>query len=115
DGMLLGRSGRVGEAEAAVHRCLERGLAIGDADALGYFGAQLLYLRWLQGRSAEMLPLAAEIAGSPTVLAAAAHRVYPAALAALTADAGPSFAEQAHRRLDALIAEGVENIPPSSN
>jgi len=115
DGMLLGRSGRVDEAEAAVHRCLERGLAIGDADALGYFGAQLLYLRWLQGRSAEMLPLAGEIAGSPTVVAAAAHRVYPAALAALTAHAGPSFAEQAHRQLDALVAEGLDIVPPSSN
>ncbi len=115
DVMLVARAGRLKEAEDGAHRAFTKGVEIGDADAVGYFGAQLLYLRWLQGRSAEMLPLAREIAGSPTVVAAAAHRVYPAALAALAADAGPATAEEGWRQLDALVSDGIDTIAPSSN
>jgi len=34
---------------------------VGDADAPAYFGAQLLAMRWLQGRTAEILPMAVKM------------------------------------------------------
>jgi hypothetical protein len=52
--MRLIRAGRLAEAAAAADRCLRLGLEIGDADATGYYGVQLLTIRWLQGRDAEL-------------------------------------------------------------
>jgi tetratricopeptide (TPR) repeat protein len=113
DVMLAVRAGRLAEAEAGAARCFTRGGEVGDADAVGYYGAQLLGIRWLQGRGEEMLPLAREIAGSPTIVPT--HRIYPAAVAALAADTGGAATEEAWRNLDGLRTAGIGDIPSSSN
>ena len=59
---------------------------VGDADALGYLGGQLIAIRWAQGREGELLGMVEEIAGSPTL--AADDIAYPAAVALLAARAG---------------------------
>jgi tetratricopeptide (TPR) repeat protein len=112
DTMLLMRAGRLEDAEEASTRCVNLGMEVGDADAPGYFGAQLLATRWLQGRADEILPMAREVAASPTIVAL--DRAYPASVAALAANAGPAHAEEARRELDKLLKEGLDTIPPSS-
>jgi tetratricopeptide (TPR) repeat protein len=112
DVMLLMRAGRLEEAEAASVRAVAMGIDVGDADAPAYFGAQLLAMRWLQGRTAEILPMAREVAASPTIIAL--DRAYPASVAALAANAGPMYAEEARRELDKLLKEGFDDLPSSS-
>jgi tetratricopeptide (TPR) repeat protein len=112
DVMLLMRAGRLDEAEAASIQCVNMGMEVGDADAPAYFGAQLLAMRWLQGRTEEILPMAREVAASPTIIAL--DRAYPASVAALAANAGAAHAEEARRELDKLLKEGLDTIPSSS-
>ncbi len=112
DVMLLMRAGRLDDAEAAAMRCVNLGMDVGDADAPGYFGAQLLAMRWLQGRTDEILPMAREVAASPTIISI--DRAYPASVAALAANAGPAHYEEARRELDKLLNEGLDTVAPSS-
>lgn len=65
--MLLVRAGRFAAAETAAARCLEQGLATGDADATGWYAAHMLAIRWYQGRVAELLPRMTELVHSPTL------------------------------------------------
>ena len=67
DVMRLIRAGRLDEAEAAAEPCLRLGLEVGDADATGYYGAQLLAIRWAQGRDAELADLVADTVASATL------------------------------------------------
>ncbi|EIV90804.1 AAA family ATPase [Frankia sp. QA3] len=69
DVMRLVRAGRLAQAAAAAGTVLEFGLAVGDADAEAFYGAQLASIRWMQGRDGELLDLAAEAAASPTLTA----------------------------------------------
>jgi hypothetical protein len=57
DVMHLIRAGRLADAEDATAVCLQRGIDVGDADAPGYYGAQLLTIRWFQGRVGELAEL----------------------------------------------------------
>jgi tetratricopeptide (TPR) repeat protein len=86
DVMRLLRKGMIVEAELAVQECFELGTSIGDADAVGYYGAHLMNIRWLQGDAAGILPLAREVANSPTLVEG--DLTYLAAVAALAAMAG---------------------------
>jgi hypothetical protein len=86
DVMRLLRKGLVVEAELAVQQCFELGTSIGDADAVGYYGAHLMSIRWLQGDAGAILPLAREVANSPTLVEG--DITYTAAVAALAAMAG---------------------------
>jgi hypothetical protein len=54
--MLAIRAGRFEEAESLVAICAENGAAAGDADWEWWSGAQLVTIRWYQGRLAELLP-----------------------------------------------------------
>lgn len=67
DVMTAVRAGHLAEAEQLAHECLTLGEAVGDADALAYFGAHLLLIRWFQGRDDEMLELFAGLATAPTL------------------------------------------------
>lgn len=67
DVMALLRAGRLDEAERQADECLALGGEVGDADALSYYGAHLLLVRWFQGRDAEVLELFAELATSPAL------------------------------------------------
>ncbi len=113
DVMLLIRAGRMADAEAAADRAFALGTEVGDADAVAYYGAHLLGIRWLQGRSEEILPLARDIATSPTLVAQ--DYVYSAALAALAADVGGPATEEARRELDRLMTVGLDRVRSSSN
>ena len=108
DVMLLLRAGRIEEAEAAAATCLELGLEVGDADAINYYAAHLLNIRWLQGRIVEMLDFAKEFVTSPTLVTV--DPTPTAIIAALAAEAGDE--EEARRRLADLPATA---LPSGSN
>lgn len=110
DVMLLIRAGRLEEAEAAAARCYERGMAVGEADAVGYFGAHILAVRWIQGRDAEMLDAAEEVAASPTLVSP--EFAFRAVAAAIAARAG--YHERARAALDGLATNGLAALPRSS-
>ncbi|GAB3980390.1 hypothetical protein GCM10029978_078320 [Actinoallomurus acanthiterrae] len=108
--MLLIRAGRLEEAEARAAECFELGSEVGDADAFAYLGAQLVTIRWLQERDAEMLPLLEEIVGSPTLIPAEfGLQATAAVLAARVGEHG-----KARRILDELTASGLAALPESS-
>jgi tetratricopeptide (TPR) repeat protein len=108
--MLLIRAGRLAEAEAKATASYELGTAVGDADALGYFGAQLVTIRWLENRDTEMLATIEDLAGSPTLNPA--EFAFRAAAAGLAARAGEE--DKARLFLDKLTAPGLDDLPESS-
>jgi tetratricopeptide (TPR) repeat protein len=110
DVMLLIRAGRFDDAEAAAGECFDLGVAVGDADSLGYLGGQLLAIRWAQGREGELLGMVEEIAGSPTL--AEDDIAYPAAVALLAARAGE--AGRASAAIERLASRGIAGLPRSS-
>jgi hypothetical protein len=57
DVMLAIRAGRLGAAEALAGSCAANGAAAGDVDYDWWSGAQLVTIRWYQGRLAELLPM----------------------------------------------------------
>ena len=113
DVMRAIRAGRLEEAEEGAGRALERGLAVGDADAVNYYAAHLFAIRWLQDRSADVLPLARDAMEGSTVVKG--DRTFAAAFAALAVDAGGPALEEAQRQLDVLVEDGLDTLPSSSN
>ncbi len=109
--MFAIREGRLTDAEALAGACYDFGLDVGDADALGWYGAQLIAIRWLQGRADELLPLVREIADSSTIAEPAAGFV--AAVAALAGAAGDRDA--ARTALACLRAAGLATVSSSSS
>ena len=97
DVMLAMREGRLAEAEELADRCYALGVDVGDADALGWYGAQLVAIRWLQGRGEDVLPLLADLVTSPTVAEPCSGFV--AAVAALAAATGDHPTARARTRL----------------
>ncbi|SDY98965.1 hypothetical protein SAMN05421504_108153 [Amycolatopsis xylanica] len=64
--VMLGiRTGRLDEAERLAYECAEYGKAAGNADEVGWLGAQLAAIRWYQGRIAELAGPLTELANSP--------------------------------------------------
>ncbi|MGH3941247.1 MAG: ATP-binding protein [Pseudonocardiaceae bacterium] len=110
DVMRLIRAGRLDEAEAAADPCLQRGLEVGDADATGYHASQLLTIRWLQGRDAELAELVAETASSPTL--AKYEYGFRASVSGVLARGGRLA--QARAALDPLVDLGLDTLPRSS-
>ena len=108
--MLLIRAGRLAEAEEKATAAYEFGTEVGDADALGYLGAHLITIRWLQDRDAEMLATVEDIADSPTLVAT--EFAFRATFAGLAARAGRL--DKARLVLDKLIAQGLADLPESS-
>ncbi|MGR6924010.1 hypothetical protein ACU635_57935 [[Actinomadura] parvosata] len=105
--MLSIRAGRFEEAETLAAACAEFGDATGDVDATGWYGWQLVAIRWLQGRGAELVPALSEMVHSPTL--SALDNSYLASLAAAAAEAGD------RRTAEGLLARlrGTE-LPRSS-
>ena len=66
--MLLVRAGLLDDAEAEAMACFELGIAVGDADAMGYLSGQLLAIRWLQAREVELLAPVEDLASSPSLV-----------------------------------------------
>jgi hypothetical protein len=67
DVMLAIRAGRFDEAEALVASCAKNGAAAGDIDNEWWPGAQLVTVRWYQGRLAELLPMLLDRVHSPVL------------------------------------------------
>ena len=67
--MLAIRAGDLDEAETLVSICAKNGATAGDIDAQWWPGAQLVTIRWYQGRLAELLPMLAERVRSPALSA----------------------------------------------
>ena len=69
DVMLAIRAGRLDEAESLAAVCAASGAAAGDIDAEWWPGAQLVTIRWYQGRLPELLPMLHERVHSPALSA----------------------------------------------
>lgn len=108
--MLTIRAGRFDAAEALAHACAQRGAAAGDIDAMGWHGAQLVAIRWYQGRLVELLPMLDELVHSPSL--SAVDNSYFAALAVAAAKAGDE--RKAAGALATLCGRDLAELPRSS-
>ena len=109
--MLLARAGRLADAEAAATAARDRGSAAGDPDAMGYYAALLVAMRWWQGRAGEVVELVRSISASPRV--GLNHHAYVAADAVLSAVVGDvDAAEEALARIAGI---GLGAVPDSSS
>ncbi|HVE96808.1 MAG TPA: hypothetical protein VNA67_07480 [Pseudonocardiaceae bacterium] len=110
DVMRLIRAGRLEEAEAAAEKCCQFGLQVGDADATGCYSVQLLTIRWLQGRDAELLEMVTATAASGTLTAS--EYGMRASIASVLARGG--HLHEARGALDSLLGPGLDTLPHSS-
>jgi hypothetical protein len=108
--MQAARGGDLELAERLAAECYEYGLDVGDADALSYYGAHLVLVRWLQGRGTELLPYLNDLRESPTL--AEPNDAFDAAIAALAAASGR--VDDARVALQRLRARGFATMPNSS-
>jgi hypothetical protein len=110
DVMLAIRAGRFGEAEELAAVCARRGAAAGDADHDWWSAAQLVTIRWYQGRLPELLPALRERVSSPVLSTVDNSAV--AALAVAAAMSGDR--NQAASSLAALCGSDLAALPRSS-
>jgi hypothetical protein len=111
DVMLAIRSGDLERAERLAEACARRGEAIGDANATVWHAAQLLTIRWYQGRMAEMLPVLSESVHSPTL--SAMDNWMAAVLAVAAATAGDHRA--AASALATVCGRDLSELPRTSS
>ncbi|GAB3894960.1 hypothetical protein GCM10029964_074160 [Kibdelosporangium lantanae] len=110
DVMRLIRAGNLAEAEEAALPCLQQGLEVGDADATGFYGAQILAIRWLQGREAELADLVAETMASASL--AVPEHGFRASMALVLARSGR--VQEARAAMKPLLANGISQLQRSS-
>ncbi len=111
DVMLDIRAGRLTDAESGAEACAGLGRTAGDADADGWHGAQLVTIRWYQGRLADLLPELRELTNSPTL--SAVDNSILAALAVAEATAGNR--REAVGALARLRGRSLASMPRSSS
>jgi hypothetical protein len=109
--MLAIRAGHFEQAESSAAACAERGATVGDVDATGWYGGQLIAIRWYQGRIAELVPLLSELVNSPTL--SVVDNSLLAALAVASAAAGD--ARLAMGALSRLRGRSLSALPRSSS
>jgi hypothetical protein len=80
------RAGRLAEAEIRAGTNATAGRSAGDPNADGWYAAQLVTVRWYQGRLAELRPLLTDVVDSPAL--SVLNHSFVAALAVAAADAG---------------------------
>src|SRR3954447_19188783 len=110
DVMLAIRAGRFGDAEELAAVCARRGAAAGDVDHDWWSAAQLVTIRWYQGRLPELLPALRERVSSPVLSTVDNSAV--AALAVAAAMSGDRH--QAASSLAALCGSDLAALPRSS-
>ena len=108
--MLTIRAGRFDQAEKAAQACVQLGQSAGDMDAIGWYGAQLVAIRWFQGRLPELLPVLDELVHSTTL--SSIDNSYFAALAIAAVQAGDR--RKAVSSLAKLIGHDLAALPRSS-
>ena len=111
DVMLAIRAGRFDEAEALAAVCASRGAAAGDADHAWWSAAQLVTIRWYQGRLTELLPMLHDRVHSPVLSAVDNSAVAALAVAAALSGNRP----QAASALAALCGSDLAALPSSSS
>jgi hypothetical protein len=111
DVMLAIRAGRLDEAEVLVANCAKSGAAAGDIDNEWWPGAQLVTIRWYQGRLTELLPMLQARANSPALSSVDDSSV--AALAVAAALSGDR--RTAASSIAALCGGGLANLARSSS
>ena len=111
DVMLAIRAGRFDEAEALAAVCASRGAAAGDADHEWWSAAQLVTIRWYQGRLTELLPMLHDRVHSPVLSAVDNSAVAALAVAAALSGDRP----QAASALAALCGSDLAALPASSS
>ncbi len=111
DVMLAIRAGRFGEAEGLAAVCATNGAAAGDVDHEWWSGAQLVTIRWYQGRLVELLPMLHDRAHSPVLSAVDNSAVAALAVAAALSGDRP----QAASSLAALCGSDLAGLPRSSS
>ncbi len=111
DAMLAIRAGRLDEAESLAEKCARSGAAAGDIDYEWWPGAQLVTIRWYQGRLAELLPMLHERVHSPALSPVDNSAV--AALAVAAALHGDR--RTAVSSLAALRGSNLASLPRSSS
>ncbi|MDT0467913.1 hypothetical protein [Streptomyces gibsoniae] len=109
--MLAVRAGRLDEAEVLARACTERGIAAGDVNATVWQAAQLVTIRWYQGRVVELVPLLSEVVNSPTLSAVDDHALAALAVAAVTA----GDRRKAVSALATLCGRDLGDLPRSSS
>ena len=109
DVMLAIRAGELKDAEQRAEACYARGLDVGDADAVGWYGAHQVAICWFQGRADEVLPIVADMTHSTTL--ATPNEAFFAALAVLAVAAGE--VDHAQAALASLTLNGLASIPRS--
>jgi hypothetical protein len=109
--MLAIRAGQFGEAEALAGVCAKSGAAAGDLDYEWWSGAQLVTIRWYQGRLVELLPVLQELVNSPML--SAVDNSCVAALAVAAAVSGDR--RTAASSLAALCGSDLAALPRSSS
>lgn len=107
DVMLTLRAGDLDRVERLAQECAEYGTAAGDDDTQGWYGGQLVALRWYQGRVAELLPILTDLVHSPTL--STVDNSYFSALAISAAAAGD------HRLAASAVARLGSDLPRSSS
>ena len=111
DVMLAIRAGQFGEAEALVAVCARNGAAAGDVDHEWWSGAQLVTIRWYQGRLVELLPMLHDRVHSPGLSAVDNSAVAALAVAAALSGDRPRAASS----LAALCGSDLASLPRSSS
>lgn len=111
DVMKLIRAGRLADAEQSAEPCLQQGLDVGDADATGFYGAQVLSIRWLQGRDAELADLVAGTMASASL--AVPEYGFRVCMAMVLARSGRLT--EARAALKPLLDLGIPNLQRSSS
>jgi tetratricopeptide (TPR) repeat protein len=111
DVMLAIRAGRLDEAESLIGVCAANGAAAGDIDSEWWPGAQLVTVRWYQGRLAELVPMLLDRVHSSSLSA-----VDNSVLAALAVAAGLNGdLSEAASCLAALRGADLASLPRSSS
>jgi hypothetical protein len=111
DVMLAIRAGHFGAAEALAAACAERGAAAGDADHDWWSAAQLVTIRWYQGRLAELLPALHDRVHSPDLSTVDNSAAAALAVAAALSGDWPTAASS----LATLRGAGLAALPRSSS
>ncbi len=111
DVMLAIRAGQFDDAESRARICAASGAAAGDIDHEWWPGAQLVTIRWYQGRLGELLPVLRDRVRSPDL--SAVDNSAPAALAVAEALSGNLAA--AASSLAALCGDDLARLPRSSS
>ena len=111
DVMLTIRAGQLDDAESLAQICAASGAAAGDIDHDWWFGAQLVTIRWYQGRLAELLPVLRDQVHSPDLSAVDNSSV--AALAVAAALGGDL--RTAASSLSTLCDSDLARLPRSSS